>query len=76
MASETIGSLEVVVVVTARVAVPVTTVPSGLVTIAVIVDAPAPTDVATPVVALIVPTAGTEELQTAALIVAVPTLAV
>lgn len=76
MASDTIGSLEEVVGVTARVAVPVTTVPSGFVAIAVIVVVPGPTDVATPVAALIVPTAGTEEVQTAALIVAVPTFAV
>lgn len=61
---------------TVRVAVPITTVPSGLVTIAVMVVVPEVSAVAKPVAESMVATAGIEELQTAALIVADPTVAV
>src|SRR5665213_1666717 len=55
MASDTNGSGEPVVV-TVKVAVPVTTVPSGFVAMAVMAVVPAPTAVARPVVLMIVPT--------------------
>jgi len=59
MASEASGSAEEVVgMVTVIVAVPVTTVPSGLLAMAVMTVVPAPVDVATPVAELMVATAG------------------
>ena len=61
---------------TLSVAVPVTTVPSGFLAIAVIAVAPFATAVATPLVALMVATEVTLELHVAAWIVAVPMVAV
>jgi len=72
MASETSGS---VVELTVKVAVPVTTDPSGFLTWAVMAVVPALRAVASPVAGLMVATAFVLEPQTAALIVAAPTVA-
>ena len=74
MASETRGSVDPEIL-TVRVAIPVTTVPSGFVAVAVIAVVPLATAVATPVAELIVATDGTLELHAALLIVAVPIVA-
>ena len=63
------------VVITVKVAVPVTTVPSGFLAWAVMATVPALCAVASPVAALMLATAELLVPQTAALMVAVPTVA-